>query len=99
MTAYNVEEKRRGETSRTTARVKSRALELGFSSVGVTRIEPNAHAAELDAWLKAGYGGTMTYINRQAKKRKDPRLVMQEARYAIVTLTNYFHGAGPGAAD
>jgi epoxyqueuosine reductase len=80
-----------------TAAVKSRALELGFSAVGVARIEPNAHAAELDAWLAAGYAGTMTYLNRQARKRKDPRRVMPEARYAVVTLTNYFHRA-PDAA-
>ena len=97
-TTNDVEERRRGETSRRTESVKRRALELGFSAVGITRLEPNTHAAELDAWLKAGYGGTMTYINRQAKKRKDPRLVMPEARYAIVTLTNYFHGwVAPGA--
>ena len=75
-----------------TATVKARALELGFSAVGIARLGPNRHAAELDAWLAAGYGGTMTYINRQAKKRKDPRRVMPGARYAIVTLTNYFHG-------
>ncbi len=75
-----------------TAAVKARALKLGFSAVGIARLEPNAHAAELDAWLAAGYGGTMTYINRQAKKRKDPRRVVPEAKYAIVTLTNYFHG-------
>ena len=91
-TTNGVETNRQGNASRATARVKTRALELGFSAVGIARLEPNAHAAELDAWLKAGYGGTMTYINRQAKKRKDPRLVMPEARYAIVTLTNYFHG-------
>lgn len=98
-TTNGVEENRRGEASRTTARVKTRALELGFSAVGITRLERNAHAAELDAWLKAGYGGTMTYINRQARKRKDPRIVMPEARYAVVTLTNYFHGsADPVAA-
>lgn len=76
----------------TTVAVKTRALELGFSAVGIARLGPNSHAAELDAWLAAGYGGTMTYINRQAKKRKDPRRVMPGARTAIVTLTNYFHG-------
>ena len=80
-----------------TAAVKRRALELGFSAVGIAALGPNAHAAEIDAWLAAGYGGNMTYINRQAKKRKDPRRVMPDARYAIVTLTNYFHAwADPG---
>lgn len=93
----DVEERRPGEASRRTGILKARAHELGFSAVGITRLDANPHAAEFEAWLKAGYAGTMTYLNRQAKKRKDPRLVMPEARFAIVTLTNYFHGeAGPG---
>jgi epoxyqueuosine reductase len=90
-TANDVEERRRGEASRTTARVKTRALELGFSAVGITQLEANPHAAELDAWLAAGYAGRMTYLHRQATKRKDPRRIMPDARYAVVTLTNYFH--------
>lgn len=81
-----------------TAAVKQRALNLGFSAVGIARLGPNEHAAELDAWLSAGYAGTMTYLNRQAKKRKDPRRVMPDARFAIVTLTNYFHGCVDPAA-
>jgi epoxyqueuosine reductase len=42
----------------------------------------------------------MTYLHRQAAKRRDPRLVMPEARVAVVTLTNYFHSPGslPGPA-
>ena len=35
----------------------------------------------------------MTYLHRQSEKRKDPRLVMPGAKTAVVTLTNYFHGA------
>jgi len=65
---------------------------LGFDTVGVTTLEPNAHAAELDAWLAAGHAGTMTYLHRQAEKRKDPRRIMPGARVAVVTLTNYYHG-------
>jgi epoxyqueuosine reductase len=41
----------------------------------------------------------MTYLNRQAEKRKDPRLIMPGARSAIVTLTNYFHDPVPGRVD
>src|SRR6185503_4113214 len=54
---------------------------------------------ELDRWLAAGHAGTMTYLHRQAERRKDPRLIMPGARSAVVTLTNYFHAAtfdGPG---
>jgi epoxyqueuosine reductase len=80
-----------------TIAVKRRALELGFDAVGVATLEPSAHAAELDQWLDAGYAGTMTYLHRQAEKRKDPARIMPGARVAVVTLTNYFHGnAGSG---
>ncbi len=74
------------------AELKRRALALGFTAVGIATLEPNPHAGELDAWLDAGYAGTMTYLHRQAAKRRDPRLIMPEARVAMVTLTNYFHG-------
>ena len=64
---------------------------MGFAAVGVTSLEPNAHAAELDRWLDAGHAGTMTYLHRQADKRKEPALIMPQARTAVVTLTNYCH--------
>ena len=83
------------------AEIKRRALAIGFDAVGIAPLEENPHAATLDRWLEAGYAGTMTYLHRQAAKRKDPRLIMPEARSAVVTLTNYFHspatpGHGPG---
>jgi len=80
------------------ATVKRRAAELGFDATGVAPLEPNPHAAELDQWLGAGYGGTMTYLQRQQEKRADPRRIMPEARVAVVTLTNYFHGMPQPAA-
>jgi len=78
------------------AAIKRRAAELGFAASGVAALERNPHAAELDRWLAAGHAGTMTYLHRQAEKRKDPRRVMPEARTAVVTLTNYFHGTATG---
>jgi len=72
--------------------VKRRATALGFSLIGVARLDRNPHAPELDAWLAAGHAGTMTYLHRQAEKRKDPRRIMPAAKSAVVTLTNYFHG-------
>ena len=72
--------------------IKRQGAKLGFSAVGIAALERNPHAAELDRWLADGHAGTMTYLNRQAEKRKDPRLVMPGAKTAVVTLTNYFHG-------
>ncbi len=88
-----------GEASRRSVEIKRRALALGFDRVGLATLEPNAHAAELDRWLAAGYAGTMRYLGRQASKRKEPARILAGAHSAVVTLTNYFHqapGHGPG---
>ena len=77
------------------AALKRRGAALGFDAIGVTTLEPNAHSAELDAWLAAGHAGTMRYLHRQAAKRRDPRRIMPGARAAVVTLSNYYHGPTP----
>jgi epoxyqueuosine reductase len=84
---------RREETSRRSVEVKRRALSLGFDAVGIATLEANAHGAELERWLDAGFGGTMTYLRRQAERRKEPARIWPEARAAVVTLTNYWHGS------
>jgi len=89
----SVEQHRHAETSRRTVAVKRRGLELGFDAVGVASLEPSAHADALDEWLAAGYAGSMAYLQRQADKRKHPARIMPDARVAVVTLTNYFHGS------
>ncbi|HXF94943.1 MAG TPA: tRNA epoxyqueuosine(34) reductase QueG [Gemmatimonadales bacterium] len=75
------------------AEVKRRAGALGFDAVGITTLEPVPHGVELDRWLAAGYAGTMGYLHRQAGRRKEPARIWPEARTAVVTLTNYWHGA------
>ena len=74
----------------TAGAVKARATELGFIACGITDLGPSPHAAFLDRWLRQGYGGTMRYLNRQAKKRKDTRLIDRLATRAIVILDNYY---------
>jgi epoxyqueuosine reductase len=92
-----VEKKRRAEASSKSVEIKRRATALRFDATGIALLESNAHAAELERWLAAGHAGTMTYLQRQAEKRKDPRTIMPGAMTAVVTLTNYFHGsANPG---
>jgi epoxyqueuosine reductase len=71
--------------------VKDWARQAGFLACGITDLGPNAHAEALDRWLAAGYGGTMRYIHRQARKRRQPALVDADARSAIVVLDNYYY--------
>lgn len=71
--------------------VKAEAQRLGFVACGVTTLDPNPHAAEFDRWLKAGYGGNMRYLNRQAKKRKNPQLADLAASMAVVVIDSYYY--------
>jgi epoxyqueuosine reductase len=45
----------------------------------------------LDRWIKSGYGGTMRYLNRQTRKRKDPRRIDARARSVVVCIDNYYY--------
>ncbi|HEX6670254.1 MAG TPA: QueG-associated DUF1730 domain-containing protein, partial [Gemmatimonadales bacterium] len=79
------------------AAVKRRADELGFVACGITDPSPVEDGGRLDGWLAGGYAGVMRYLHRQARKRKDPRLILPEARSVVVVLDNYYDGeATPG---
>ena len=70
--------------------LKALASEHGFLACGVTTLEPLPHAEALDTWLAKGYAGTMRYLHRQAKKRKEPALIKPGAKSVVVLLENYF---------
>ena len=72
--------------------LKACAAELGFLACGVTDPSPTPHGDRLDTWLARGYAGTMRYLHRQARRRKDPRLIVPEARSVVVVLDNYYGG-------
>ena len=74
----------------TPTQVKARSAELGFAACGITDLAPSAHGGALEAWLARGYAGTMRYLHRQARKRKNPQLIDARARRAIVVLDNYY---------
>ncbi len=70
--------------------IKQRAAALGFLACGITDPGPIPHGDLLEQWLARGYAGTMRYLHRQAKRRKDPRLIAPEARAVVVVLDNYY---------
>ncbi len=79
--------------------VKARALDLGFLACGITDSRPLADGERLDRWLAQGYAGVMRYLHRQARKRKDPRRIIPEAKTIVVVLDNYYDGqSDPGPA-
>jgi epoxyqueuosine reductase len=77
--------------SLTTEELKAFALSLGFVACGIADLSPTPHGDALDRWLASGYGGVMRYLNRQAKKRKDPSRIDQRARSAIIVIDNYYY--------
>ncbi|MDQ3907277.1 MAG: tRNA epoxyqueuosine(34) reductase QueG [Acidobacteriota bacterium] len=77
------------------ALVKELARAEGFHKVGVARAEPLAEErARLEEWLRRGHQGEMRWMERDAARRTDPRLVFPQARSVVVCLLNYFtpHG-------
>ena len=69
------------------------ASELGFLACGIASLEPSRRGDALDAWLGAGYGGTMRYLHRQAARRKRPGDIVPGATVAVVVLENYLPGS------
>jgi epoxyqueuosine reductase len=62
---------------------------------GITDLSPTLHGVELDRWLATGRAGTMRYLHRQARKRKEPQRIDRDARSVIMVLDNYFSEDDP----
>src|SRR5690606_4256154 len=73
------------------ARLKARALELGFDRAGIAPVRPSEHAAVYRAWLDAGRHGTMHYLARPdaVERRLDPQAAWPELRSALVVAHHY----------
>lgn len=87
------------------ARVKARALEIGFDLCGIAPAAGFPELKFLAEWLARGYAGTMGYMPRTALRRSDVRRVLPSARSVIVTGTLYntdrrysVERSGPGEA-
>lgn len=70
-------------------RLKSQARALGFDLVGVARLGPAETAPLFDEWLARGFAGDMSYLERGADKRGDPRRVFANVSSAVVVGMNY----------
>jgi epoxyqueuosine reductase len=73
--------------------IRREAKRLGFFKVGITPVRPLPLSGEFDDWLTQGRHGEMDYMARQAPRRKDPGLVLQNARSMVVLAMNYFSAA------
>jgi epoxyqueuosine reductase len=70
--------------------ITQRAKELGFDLCGVVRVEAFPELAHFEEWLARGYAGEMKYL--EDPRRRNPQLVGEELRSAIVCALNYNTG-------
>jgi epoxyqueuosine reductase len=71
--------------------IKTRALELGFSKVGISRAESlSPELNHLQEWLARGFHGEMKWMERDPEQRADPRRFWPQARSVIVVALNYY---------
>jgi epoxyqueuosine reductase len=73
----------------TSSAIKAHARTLGFDACGIAPVADHPELRFLRDWLARGYGGTMTYLHRSAKKRADIHKVVPTARTVIATATVY----------
>jgi epoxyqueuosine reductase len=76
--------------------LREKALSLGFSAVGVAKVEKlSAARGRLEEWVAAGRHAGLGYMERNADKREDPTLLLEGAQSIIVTLSNYYTSFTP----
>lgn len=75
--------------------IKAEALALGFAACGVARADrvPDEEYRAVEQWLSSGYHGDMTYMERNADLRRDPRLLVPGTKSIIMVAMNYYPNA------
>jgi epoxyqueuosine reductase len=74
-----------------TDKIKSKALEIGFSAIGITQAVSLAEEAEnLSEWLRKKYHAGMKWMENESGKRTDPRSVLPGARSVVCVGMNYY---------
>ena len=76
--------------------VKARARELGFDRVAIGPAEPPEHGDALEAWLDAGYAGTMGYLERGRAERLEPARLLPGCRSVVAVAMSYNPGSSSG---
>ncbi|MBI5058746.1 tRNA epoxyqueuosine(34) reductase QueG [candidate division KSB1 bacterium] len=77
------------------ARIVEEATRLGIGRVGFAPAAPPSRHEQFRRWLAAGMAGTMTYLNRQERRRSDPRRLLPGARTIISLGESYYTGRLP----
>jgi epoxyqueuosine reductase len=74
------------------ALIREEAVRLGFSKVGIASARSVPDVDHFTAWLEMGRHGDMRYLERQAEKRRNPGLILPNAKSVLVLALNYYSG-------
>ncbi|TKB56504.1 tRNA epoxyqueuosine(34) reductase QueG [Ferrimonas aestuarii] len=69
--------------------IKTWGQQLGFSAVGITRLDLKQEQPALNAWLEKRYHGEMDYMARNVEMRTQPDLLHPGSVTAIVVRLDY----------
>jgi epoxyqueuosine reductase len=70
--------------------IKKTAYEIGFSEVGIADIRPSDESSHIfDRWISRGLHGEMRYLSGGANKRRDPGLLLENAKSVVTVGVNY----------
>jgi len=74
-----------------TAEIKEKALEIGFSKVGIVAAARLTEEGEsLKGWLGRGFHGNMAWMEREPEKRADPQAIFPGVRSVVAVALNYY---------
>ena len=72
------------------SQIKQLALDVGFDDCGVTRADAlTDEEYPLREWIRRGWHGDLDYMERNADKRMDPRLLVPGAKSVICCVSAY----------
>ena len=80
-----------------TQELKTRAMSLGFSWVGVVPAAPARRLAAYLRWIKSGQHGEMGYMARsdRVERRVDPRIILPKVQSIVCVGLDYSTQAVP----
>jgi epoxyqueuosine reductase len=67
--------------------LKQKALEIGFSQVGICSVDEREEVEHLSEWISKGFHGQMQYMENP--KRTNPGEVLPDCNTIIIVLLNY----------
>ncbi|HVU08914.1 MAG TPA: tRNA epoxyqueuosine(34) reductase QueG [Verrucomicrobiae bacterium] len=71
------------------ARIRARALELGFDDCRFTSARPPQSAEQFQKWIADKNFGEMSWLERNAEKRVEPQKVLVNAKTVICLAASY----------